>query len=384
MRQFGGIAGLPQLLVSLLLCSACSFDLAGESLSDSQGSEIDAGPVAGDNVDDKNPPKSGEQRPRGRDIPITSKAATNPAIDVLFVIDDGVGMQSAQHQLVDQFAEFVATLVDSLGDLPNLHVGVVSTDVGVGARKGVCNFSGKLGRLLSHPRGSGCGAVDGDYLRDVRLAADIRSKNYSGTLVSAFACISQLGEEGCAFPEPLEAMRIALHDNAGDFLREDAFLVVIFVTNKDDCSSEIGRDNLPPTGSAGFRCFRDRVVCAPDRPVVPGTKSDCVPRERGTWADVANYLQFLDNLKPDGRFLVSGIYGETEPIEVELASQVPFLKPSCVGAGGSALPAVRLEAFRLAASGAMPRIPICVNSREALVPLAERVVTELVLGPAKK
>src|SRR5690242_16667002 len=51
-------------------------------------------------------------------------------LDVLFVIDDSSGMDAWQNALVAAFPAFVDTLNQLPGGLPDLHLGVVTSDVG--------------------------------------------------------------------------------------------------------------------------------------------------------------------------------------------------------------------------------------------------------------
>src|SRR5688572_20301960 len=52
-------------------------------------------------------------------------------VDVLFVVDDSSGMDDAQLYLAAAFAEWSAVLGAFPGGLPNLHLGVVSSDLGI-------------------------------------------------------------------------------------------------------------------------------------------------------------------------------------------------------------------------------------------------------------
>ena len=104
------------------------------------------------------------------------------------------------------------------------------------------------------------------------------TRNYTGTLENVFTCIAALGESGCGFEHQFAAVlrslgadgRAAPAENQG-FLRPDAYLGVIMITNEDDCSATSGVP-LFDTGSntniasqlgppANFRCSEFGHIC---------------------------------------------------------------------------------------------------------------------------
>jgi hypothetical protein len=280
----------------------------------------------------------------------------NRDLDILFVIDDSGSMAEEQASLAANFDRFIGVLENLEGGLPNIHLGVVSTDLGAGgwAIAG-CEGDGGGGRLQSAARGD-CAPPDGAFIRDIALADGTRDRNYAGSLAETFSCIAQLGTAGCGFEQPLEAMRRALDGsvpgNAG-FLRPDAFLLVVFITDEDDCSTadpamfDTGQtavdDPLGPLSS--FRCFEFGVACDPDTPRAPGARTDCRPRAGSPYMhDVDAYAEFLLGLKDDPRMvIVAGIVGDPAPVAVGVdALGRPRLEPSCSSASGEADPAVRL------------------------------------------
>ena len=62
-----------------------------------------------------------------KDIPVL----VNRDIDILFLIDNSGSMTEEQASLVANFNRFINVLETIEGGLPNVHIGVVSTDVGV-------------------------------------------------------------------------------------------------------------------------------------------------------------------------------------------------------------------------------------------------------------
>jgi hypothetical protein len=173
-------------------------------------------------------------------------ATVNRDIDVLWVIDDSPGMLDVQTNLKNNFPNFINVLNTLEGGLPNLHLGVVSSDVGtqgsqdaspgpaIGSGPGSCSGVGKGGNLLT----SGTPVVYGSFISDTRNTDGTRNKNYTGTLENAFSAIASVGASGCGFEQPLAAARRALSNNPANagFLRPSAHLAVLFLTDEDDCS----------------------------------------------------------------------------------------------------------------------------------------------------
>ena len=71
--------------------------------------------------------------------------------------------------------------------------------------------------------------------------------NYTGHVADVFTCIAALGQAGCGFEHQLAAVLRALGadgspapaENEG-FLRPDALLAIVVLTNEDDCSEVPG------------------------------------------------------------------------------------------------------------------------------------------------
>lgn len=283
-------------------------------------------------------------------------------IDILFVIDNSGSMREEQASLAANFNRFVNILEQIDGGLPDIHIGVISADIGAGPY-GIqgCNGSGDNGILQNAPVGGACETPTDPYISDFRSEdGSSRVTNYTGTLADTFACIAELGTTGCGFEQPLEAMRRALNgsnsQNAG-FLRDDAALAVVIITDEDDCSvenvamfdSDPALDNIDsnigPLGS--FRCFEFGVICQPDNPRSAGPRTGCTARQDSAFMyDVNSYAQFLKGLKSDpGLVLVAGIMGNPTPVVVGVQDGEPTLDASCMSASGDADPGVRLKAF---------------------------------------
>lgn len=307
------------------------------------------------------------------------RAVPNPNLDILFVIDNSASMTEQQASLALNFPRMIDVLEQLDGGLPNLHIGVVTSDMGTSARatapgaaigtigQGGCAGYGENGALRS---GS---LITGNFISDVALADGTRAKNYSGDLRDAFGEIARVGAVGCGFEQHLSAMANALSNpaNAG-FLRADANLAVVIIADEDDCSALdaalFGPDSAQLGVLQSFRCARFGVKCAEDMDTV-GAKTNCEPRATSPLVvDVQPFVNELLAAKPDPRtIMVAAIVGPPTPVEVQIQAfngmNQPGLVPSCVFAGptGNELadPAVRLAAFLDAFPGRSQLTSIC-------------------------
>ena len=180
-------------------------------------------------------------------------------------------------------------------------------------------------------------------------------------------------------------MRLALdgsvEENEG-FLRPNAALAVVVVTDGDDCSLSNGTllDPMsmdPLLGPPGpLRCFGAGVQCSPDDPFSIGEKTDCGPRADSEYVyPVTEYVNFLEGLKEETDqpvfFAVIGGVTDSVFVDMNLMSGFPEVMPACVanagGPGsGSAAPAIRLAAVAEAFGEDHGRFgSLCENDLEA-------------------
>jgi hypothetical protein len=281
-----------------------------------------------------------------QDIPI------NADIDILFVIDNSPSTSDKQAKFAANFPRFIEALDRFPGGRPNVHIGVVSSTMQIPAT----TLEGDLGdactsapnddgRLHNRAMMSGCAPPSERFISDIARGDGSRAQNYpggSGQLANTFSCIARLGSGGCAFEHPLAAMRAALDgsraENAG-FLRPNAYLAVIILTDEDDCSA---RDpalfNLPisEVGGIDFRCQpRDAYTC--DRPITlaAGTYTNCTVRRDSYLRDPQDFVNFLKSLKADPRQVVVGLVAAPAQTTIETGPlTAPFmqdlaLQPSC-------------------------------------------------------
>ena len=280
----------------------------------------------------------------------------NPNIDVLFVVDDS-GSMTEEVASIAGHAE--AALFDIIGtsvgrDL-NLHVGIITTDAGCGAD------GGDDGELQA---GVGCLADAVPYLYDVDDGAGGRSRNAPTTTADALACMTDVGLQGCGFEQPLGALErlLARAEAGGDsqFLRPEALLFVVVITDEDDCTAQGGMlfdASEEPLGLRdSFRCFEHGVTCAePSRELGAHTECEASPDDT-VLRPIDHTLDALLAAKGGdaSKVFFATISGGAGPVDVTtqgVADNNPdwfTLAPSCRTPGAEpddpgAAPAIRLH-----------------------------------------
>ncbi|HLK88593.1 MAG TPA: hypothetical protein VKZ18_01790 [Polyangia bacterium] len=167
-------------------------------------------------------------------------------VDILFMIDDSSEMSEMQGKLYDQLPLFVQAL-QGLPTQPSLHVAVVDSDLGAPGDSTSslgCTKAGDQGQFQSAPSGT-CTATT--LTSGATFISDVDDMpNYTdASLSDVLQCIALLGDRGCGFEHQLASIDRALGAdglgaapsvNAG-FLRPNAYLVIVMLTNEDDCSA---------------------------------------------------------------------------------------------------------------------------------------------------
>jgi hypothetical protein len=311
------------------------------------------------------------------------QSAVNRNVDLLFMIDDSTSMAPLQTLLLNNFPTFMTTLQNGTGGLPNLHVAVVSSDlgagygdvVGCGASNGLGDPGGDKGifqytaKTANVPAGTDCAGnalnAGAAFISNVAGQA-----NYTGNLATVFTCIAALGGNGCGFEHQFGAVLRALgadgrpapQENAG-FLRPEAYLVIIFITNEDDCTSIVEpqffdiQSNWSQGSQLGetFRCNEFGHLCtmgggaaahpnrnAPNNDVTATVNYDgCTSDEAGGYLlSVRDTADALKRVKPNAPDMVlfASIQGAPTPYQVHW--KPPTMADSSCGAASCPWPEV--------------------------------------------
>jgi len=249
-------------------------------------------------------------------------------VDILFMIDDSPSMSPKQNELKARFPELIKILDDfGKGNPAWYHIGVVTSDLGAGPfnlGSGQCHPGGKGGKLQAVGAGADASCMPPtrglnfiDYNQLMPDANGVPDSNLppGQSLATTFQCMASVGDKGCGFEHQLEAVYTALHTKPAenhDFLRPEALLVVVWVTDEDDCSIDAmnGQDLFDPSKTMqygallSYRCTQYGIVCknpaTGNMEQLPygdsmGTWTNCTSEAppNGHLADINKYINFF-------------------------------------------------------------------------------------------
>lgn len=184
---------------------------------------------------------------------VTAVSAPQAALDVVIAIADTRPMAAYADRIREELARFVNVLESLGGGLPSVRVAVVADD---------------SGGFWTPPTCVSPYIVDTDrpwFACDG--ARDCRDRNYTGTLADAVACLGAIEATADAAPPILDRVVRAIRDDT--FLRDDAYLAVLVISNHDDPSPEASFGYLEALRPGRFVLG----VVAPD----PAPRLDALP-----------------------------------------------------------------------------------------------------------
>jgi hypothetical protein len=300
-------------------------------------------------------------------------------VDILVMMDNSLSTTPKQRELMNRFPILIERIAElaAAGKTASFHIGVVDSDLGAGPFTGACHPDGDGGLLrtapaanLGLPAGVSCADLDlgGKRFIDYDSATGISNTGSIG-LEDAFDCVASVGASGCGFEAPLEAVYRVLTTpsiNPG-FVRDDALLVVIVMTDEDDCSAPPDTPLFDPSAAGvatygalhSFRCTQFGVLCD-GKPLTGRSISglDCTPLDGGPLFDVSRYVDLLSSggVKPSSDDVIfASIVAPSTPFGVSVTTpcadqtntaSCPILNHSCVNASNPMFfgdPAVRIN-----------------------------------------
>lgn len=216
------------------------------------------------------------------------------AIDILFIIDDSASMEEEQNNLIASFPGFIEVLDNYLdpNDEPiEYRVGVTTTGVSREFTHDPLSLPPMPGDITNAEDGALVGQEECGLGEHPWIEGD------DPEAVDKFACAAEVGLLGPGTEMPLAAMELAIGENLEPggpnegFYRklESSLLVIVFITDEDDCSLEDG-------GTA----------------VTTYTGGTCDPAESTGLESVEEKWQVLDTAAGGGgRYVVVSIAGMT-------------------------------------------------------------------------
>lgn len=290
----------------------------------------------------------------------TIAGKVNNKLDLLFMIDNSPSTSAMQQKFLAQLPTFMQVLESLPGGLPDIHIGVVSSDMGAPGDSTAalgCTSQGDKGAFYSKPEGT---CTNTTLSANSTFISDVGGQpNFTDPIDHVLQCISLLGSGGCGFEQPLASVVRALGaDGAGapsqnaNFLRPDAYLGIVLFTKEDDCSAPANTTIFSLNGApqsisnpdgpiARYRCAggpRGAHVCqdpATGAMIVPPLNvpagvtgnppilnlQNCM--DNGTVSSaltpVDTFVQEIKALKadPDNQIVVAAITGPVTPYAVE-------------------------------------------------------------------
>jgi hypothetical protein len=169
------------------------------------------------------------------DAPLISAQKT----DLLFVIDNSGSMAEEQAAIATELPAFLEALRREDGVAQDFRVGVITTSVylhaSVNGREQFSLYNDQAGRLQPVPDETG------------RASAERYLESTDPQLLEKFRRLVRQGTQGSGQETPFEAVRLAVspplaslaveEGGNGGFLRDGARLLVVVVSDEDDCSS---------------------------------------------------------------------------------------------------------------------------------------------------
>ncbi len=308
-------------------------------------------------------------------------------VDIVFVVDNSGSMMEEQANLARNFPLFMDELAGLQG--ADFQIASVTSDLGAGAgspNQG-CNVPGGDRGVFCNVRGNDfctrCGVdiTRGRFLRTV-------NPNFQGNIRNVFSCMSTFGTGGCGYEHSVGALRAALlaPENAG-FIRPDAYLAFVIMTDEDDCSAppdsalfattKPGQDFSLICALEAHNCggMHNTGMAPVDRPL-----SECAAAEDGGLVPVSQLVADVLGVKKDPSLIIAaGIFGWPLPGQEDVAryqiAGVPNLasRPVCQSANGSAIPGIRVKKF-VESFDNHSIFSICQNDfREAMRAIAQKI-----------
>ncbi len=304
LRASGSLVGIGLGIVAFAgtFSAACGGDSGAKITDDSK-----------DNADDGNDDRGGDAGPGtpsddpGGFDPGGSDAATGSddsckKMDIVFVVDNSGSMSQEQDNLVQNFPKFGA-IIDGYktknGDVLDYRLAVATTDAGGGKGAFVKKASGGSTPPWWPFPSDNSGSCDAGPDRPWIERGD-------GKPVDFFACRARVGTGGSGNERPLASLHLGLTDrikdgtnasNGSGFLRDDALLAFVVLTDEDESSNTPPISDYPAMFDAVKGGERGRWAAA----VIAG-ETKCSSKQFGSATEAKKLKEFVTDVGKNGVF----------------------------------------------------------------------------------
>jgi hypothetical protein len=222
-------------------------------------------------------------------------------VDFMFVIDNSNSMATNQGELVASFPEFVSAIEGTLTDVESFHVGVVTSD-SYDFNENGCTM---IGAVVTETGGvNSSNSVCTPFVEGFRYMTD------QDDLPTAFACAALIGTAGDNDERMMEGATEALSPalNAAGacndgFIRDDALLVTVLISDEDDPgSSLVGSPGDPMSWYDEFiavKTFPENIVVLT---LTRGSPGNACGFPQGSEVDGAQLMEFASMFGANGFF----------------------------------------------------------------------------------
>jgi hypothetical protein len=242
LRTLGKVCGV------VLLCAGCGSDpYAGESSSTWRPPST--------NTNTGTSTRTSTSITISTDYYVEAGALPIRKLDLVFMIDNSPGMAGKVAKMTAQLPKLFAALKDpDTGLYPDLRIAILDSDLGTGGAysSGSCGPNSSNGSSLYGDVGnfqmrsaSSCGVTSSDALWiEYTKGSPV---NFTGDVAQVLSCLAtNVGTMGCGYEHSLQAFEFAFvtqslhqgpYSKQNEFLRPEAYLGLVFVTDEDDCSA---------------------------------------------------------------------------------------------------------------------------------------------------
>lgn len=276
-----------QIYVSALLCLvACSPSVSGRDAG--PGGDLDSGAfdanvrdTTGDTSEDTARRDSGPRPDGGASDESCEK------MDILFVVDDSGSMAEEQRNLASNFPMFVNILnAYETASARNLDYRLAVTTTSMDY---VLNLTYLVNGSAQRQEVVPVNPQNGSFVSSASCGVSSWINSTDSDVASKFACVADVGVEGGGFEMPLLAVERAVAADGPNpgFLRDDALLAVVILTDEDDCSVHRTTASLD-VGEVASGCSNEACIEREIRSRLDAWAGDCQGRSDSVQSFIAS------------------------------------------------------------------------------------------------